>query len=296
MTDSSLPPPIPRDRPVGRYAPSPTGDLHLGNLRTAIVAWESIRRQGGIFILRIEDIDRPRTVAGAEARMLDDLRWLGLDWDEGPDVGGPAGPYRQSERGDIYAAALEKLTAAGLTYPCTCSRRDMREASAPHGEEGERRHVCCNRDRPLDRPLTVPAAIRLRVGRGQAIEFNDRRLGPQEFDLDRLCSDFVVRRRDGLWAYQLACAVDDGLMGITEVVRGGDLLTSTPRQIALLQALGLPLPAYEHIELVRDDTGRRMCKRDGSCSLRTLRAQGLSPRQARDLIMSQPLLLERDAP
>lgn len=292
MTDSAiqLPNPIRRDRPVGRYAPSPSGDLHLGNLRTAIVAWESIRRKGGIFILRIEDIDRPRTVAGAEERMIDDLRWLGLDWDEGPDVGGTAGPYRQSERGEIYAAALEMLKAAGLTYPCTCSRRDMREASAPHGEDGQVRHVCRNRDQEFIAPLTIPAAIRFRVGRDAIVEFNDRRLGAQRFDIDKLCGDFVIRRRDGLWAYQLACAIDDALMGISEVVRGGDLLTSTPRQIALMRALGLPVPEYEHIELVIDAAGRRMCKRDGSCSLRALRAQGVSPRHARELIMNQPVI------
>lgn len=275
---------------MGRYAPSPSGDLHLGNLRTAIVAWESIRRQGGIFILRIEDIDRPRTVAGAEERMIDDLRWLGIDWDEGPDVDGPAGPYRQSERDDIYAAALERLEGAGLTYPCTCSRRDMREASAPHGEDGEERHVCRNRDRQFISPLTIPAAIRFRADRDPVVAFNDRRLGARRFDINELCGDFAIRRRDGLWAYQLACAVDDGLMGITEVVRGGDLLTSTPRQIALMRALGLPIPAYEHIGLVMDAAGRRMCKRDGSCSLRTLRAQGISPQQARESIMNQPVI------
>ncbi|MEN6626154.1 MAG: tRNA glutamyl-Q(34) synthetase GluQRS [Candidatus Sumerlaeia bacterium] len=290
-----LPPPIRRDRPVGRYAPSPTGDLHLGNLRTALVAWESIRRQGGIFILRVEDIDRPRTVPGAEERMLEDLRWLGMDWDEGPDVGGPAGPYRQSDRDAIYEAALARLTAAGLTYPCFCSRRDLKEASAPHGEDGPvHRIVCCNtfRDNIPDRP--EGATTRFRVEQRRLIEFVDRHRGPQRYDLDKLCGDFVIRRRDGLWAYQLACAVDDGLMGVTEVVRGGDLLSSTPRQIALLRALGLPVPQYEHIELVADAEGRRMCKRDGSCSLRSLREQGISPEAARALIMNQPIMNHGD--
>lgn len=290
-----LPPPIRRDRPVGRYAPSPTGDLHLGNLRTALVAWGSIRRQGGIFILRVEDIDRPRTVPGAEERMLEDLRWLGMDWDEGPDVGGPAGPYRQSDRDAIYEAALARLTAAGLTYPCFCSRRDLKEASAPHGEDGPvHRVACCNkfRDNIPDRP--GGATTRFRVDGNRIVEFDDRCRGPQRYDLDQLCGDFVIRRRDGLWAYQLACAVDDGLMGVTEVVRGGDLLSSTPRQIALLRALGLPVPEYEHIELVADAEGRRMCKRDGSCSLRSLREQGIAPEAARALIMEQPIMNHGD--
>ncbi|MCE5229970.1 tRNA glutamyl-Q(34) synthetase GluQRS [bacterium] len=294
MTHSSLEP-ILRDRPVGRYAPSPTGDLHLGNLRTALVAWQSIRRQGGIFILRIEDIDRPRTVPGAEERMIEDLRWLGMDWDEGPDVGGPAGPYRQSDRDEIYEAALARLKAAGLTYPCTCSRRDLREASAPHGEEGPV-HLgdCRNGIRGANPKPRNGASTRFRAGLDPVVEFNDRRQGPQRFDLNRLCGDFVIRRRDGLWAYQLACAIDDALMGITEVVRGGDLLTSTPRQIALMRVLGLPIPEYEHIELVMDDEGRRMCKRDGSCSLRSLRAKGLTPAETRELIMKQPILNHGD--
>lgn len=283
----ALPEPIRRDRPVGRYAPSPTGDLHLGNIRTALVAWQSIRRQGGIFILRVEDIDRPRTVAGAEEQMLDDLRWLGIDWDEGPDVGGPAGPYRQSDRDAIYEAALAKLEAAGLTFPCTCSRKDLREASAPHGDEGPV-HLGCRRPVRSERD---GASIRFRAGLDPIVEFVDRFRGPQKFNLDELCGEFVIRRRDGLWAYQLACAVDDALMGVSEVVRGGDLLTSTPRQIAIMRAMGLPIPAYEHIELVIDGDGKRMCKRDGSRSIRSLREQGMSPESAREVIMGQRVMM-----
>ena len=284
--------PLVRDRPVGRYAPSPTGELHLGNLRTALIAWRECRRQGGIFILRIEDIDGPRTVAGAEGRMIDDLRWLGIDWDEGPDVGGPAGPYRQSERSALYQAALDRLAEAGQTYLCTCSRKDLREASAPHddGSEGPAYPGTCRESDPITQAMhPAGAATRLRLERGERIGFTDRWLGEIDFELGSLCGDFVIRRRDGLWAYQLACTVDDGLMGVTEVVRGRDLLTSTPRQIAILRRLGLPVPAYGHIALVLDESGGKMCKRDGSCSLRALREAGLTPQQARERIMTATL-------
>lgn len=286
-----LPQPVCRSPrgPVGRYAPSPTGDLHLGNLRTALLAWDAIRRQGGVFILRIEDIDAPRTVPGAEARMLDDLRWLGIDWDEGPDVGGPAGPYRQSERGGIYAAALERLEAAGRTFLCTCSRRDLREASAPHGEDGPiYPGTCRGRDPAEQRRHPAGAAVRLRIDTEPVVEFRDAFAGPGRYDLRELCGDFIIRRRDGLWAYQLACAVDDALMGVTDVLRGRDLLSSTPRQLAVMRALGQPEPAYAHVPLVLDGEGRRMCKRDGSQSLRALREAGLTPQQARERILGAP--------
>jgi glutamyl-tRNA synthetase len=294
MSDDPLTP-IPRDRPVARYAPSPTGDLHLGNLRAALEAWRACRREGGVFILRIEDIDAPRVVAGSEARLIDDLRWLGIDWDEGPDVGGPAGPYRQSERHDLYEAALRRLEALDLTYLCTCSRKDLREASAPHAAEASAYPGTC-RDRPRHEQARHPggAAHRFRPQRDESghrrIGFDDRRLGPQSFDLDRLCGDFIVRRRDGLWAYQLACALDDALMGVTHVLRGEDLLDSTPRQIALLRALGLPVPAYEHIPLVADAGGRRMSKRDGSDSLASLRRRGATREDVLELLDRLPLV------
>lgn len=290
--------PVPRDRPVARYAPSPTGRLHLGNLKTALAAWEACRRMNGIFILRIEDIDTPRTIPDSEAGILDDLRWLGVDWDEGPDVGGPAGPYRQSERGAIYAAALSRLDAAGMTYPCICSRKDLREASAPHAPEGPAYTGTC-RARPradLERH-PAGAAIRLRLDRALGlpenspeapVEFIDGACGRCCFDLARCPGDFVVRRRDGLWAYQFACAVDDALMGVTHVLRGADLLESTPRQIAVLRGIGLPVPAYTHVPLAADEQGRRLSKRDGSQSLGDLRRRGLSPRDVRDLIDRLP--------
>lgn len=296
MAPDTLLTPAPRSGPVMRYAPSPTGELHLGNLKTAIEAWEACRRAGGRFILRVEDIDTPRTVAGSEERILHDLRWLGIDWDEGPDVGGPAGPYRQSERDTIYAAALEALRGRDLTYFCTCSRKDLREASAPHGPEGPAYPGFC-RDKPASEQLAHPAgaAVRLRLrdrtdvpGVAPIIDFEDEALGPQRFDLAALSGDFVIRRRDSLWAYQLACAVDDALMGVTHVLRGEDLLESTPRQIAILRALGLPVPVYRHVPLLADETGRRLSKRDGSNSLRELRERGLTRDDVRELIETLP--------
>lgn len=278
-----------RHTPVARYAPSPTGDLHLGNLRTALEAWRDARSREGIFILRMEDLDTPRTVAGAEERIIEDLRWLGIDWDEGPDLpgnGGIAAPYRQSERLPLYQAALDRLMAMGLAYGCICSRKDLREASAPHGPEGAVYPGTCREKGVRDGP---DRAIRFRIDRDPVIEFVDLELGAQRFDLREMSGDFVIRRRDGLFAYQLACAVDDALMGITSVVRGADLLSSTPRQIALLRALGLPIPSYRHIPLVLDSEGQRMSKRDGSQSLRSLRESGLSPEEARRLILAAPL-------
>jgi glutamyl-tRNA synthetase len=340
VTSNSLQP-YPRDRPVGRYAPSPTGELHLGNLRTALEAWADCRRRGGIFIMRIEDIDRPRTVPDAEARILDDLRWLGIDWDEGPGsagvppasdpshppaaggrsdspnpapaavgagglLSGPAGPYRQSERSHIYGAALRELDARGLTYLCTCSRKDLREASAPHDEPphatGAETNVsegpiypgtCRNADATVLRAHPSGAALRFRVDRDPIVEFNDLRLGPQRFDLRDLCGDFIIRRRDGLWAYQFACAVDDALMGVTHVWRGEDLLSSTPRQIAVLRALDLAIPQYGHLPLVIDESGARMCKRDGSCSIQSWRASGITPAEARGRILTAPTNTQR---
>ncbi len=258
--------------------------------------------------MRIEDIDTPRTVAGSEERMLDDLRWLGIDWDEGPDIGGPAGPYRQSGRGEIYAEALAQLEARGLTYLCTCSRKDLREASAPHPfrskESGGLVYpgTCRASDPKAQRRHSAGAAVRFRID-GPAssdrregddetptheIEFTDAEAGPQCFDLSKLCGDFIIRRRDGLWAYQFACAVDDALMGVTHVVRGADLLSSTPRQIAITRALGLSEPQYRHVPLVVDAGGARMSKRDGSSSLRELRDSGISPAEARRKIMQMP--------
>lgn len=292
--EEDFPGPVVRERPVCRYAPSPTGDLHPGNLRTALIAREDCRRVGGIFILRIEDIDTPRTVAGAEGRMIEDLRWLGLDWDEGPDIGGPAGPYRQSERSGIYEQVLRGLEARGLTYLCTCSRRELREASAPHAGEETAEAVypgfCRAKNREEQRADPRGAATRMLVEGMAEIMFEDLHAGVRRHDLARECGDFVIRRRDGLWAYQLACAADDALMGVTRVIRGEDLLSSTPRQIAVIRAMGLREPVYGHIPLAADAAGNRMSKRDGSESVRTLRERGVPADEAREMIMNLPLV------
>lgn len=254
----------------GRFAPSPTGRIHLGTARTALVAWLRARQAGGAFVLRIEDIDGPRVKPGAAEALLDDLRWLGLDWDEGPDVGGPHGPYVQSQRTDSYAQALDALRAAGRVYPCTCSRKEIAElASAPHGGTGPLYPGTC-REKPTHPER--PAAWRFRMDAPPA--FVDVLCGPSPPGLG--AGDFVVARADGVFAYQLAVAVDDAAMGVTEVVRGDDLFDSTPRQLAILRALSLEEPAYLHLPLVLGSDGERLAKRHGATSLVELAERGVS--------------------
>jgi glutamyl-tRNA synthetase len=267
----------------GRYAPSPTGRLHLGNARTALLAWLDARSRGGAFIMRIEDLDRARVPAGAEQALLDDLAWLGLDWDEGPDRGGPHAPYRQSERTARYDAAIEALLAAGRAFPCACSRADVvRAAQAPHeaDEDGPRYPGTC-RDLAPDEVRARAAAqgrapaIRF-AGDGERIGFADEVHGavpPDPAGID----DFVLRRADGTAAYQLAVVVDDAAMAVTRVVRGDDLLRSTPRQLALYRALGLPAPAFAHVPLVLTASGERLAKRTRPEAIADLRARGVSP-------------------
>lgn len=253
----------------GRFAPSPTGRLHLGNARTALVAWLDARAAGGAFVMRIEDVDRGRSRAELEARLLADLRWLGLDWDEGPDVGGPFGPYRQSERDEHYREAL----AALATFPCSCTRQELRGAAqAADGEEPRYPGTC--REGP--RRAAGPWAIRWRTPAG-VVECHDRLAGGQRQEVAAEVGDLLLRRRDGDWAYQLAVVVDDGAMGITDVVRGADLLGSTPRQILLQRALGLAHPAYAHVPLILGADARKLSKRDGAPDLSALREGGARP-------------------
>jgi len=266
--------------PVGRLAPSPTGGLHLGHARTFLHAWLDARKQGGRIILRIEDIDasraRPEAVTGA----IDDLRWLGLDWDEGPDVGGPHAPYLQSLRRGLYGRALDRLKADERVYPCTCTRADIaRASSAPHpGEEGPVYPGTCAHRRATDAErLTTPYSWRFRVPEG-AVAWQDEAIGPVSTSPRESIGDFIVGRSSGEPAYQLAVVVDDAAMGVTQVVRGDDLVSSTPRQILLYRALGWNAPRFAHLPLVYDDTGKRLAKRDGSVKLATLRAQGIDPR------------------
>ena len=262
----------------GRFAPSPTGDLHIGSAATALVAWLSARAAGGPFILRVEDIDTPRVVAGAEARQRDDLRWLGLDWDEGPDLGGPHAPYRQSERSNHYEAALARLASDDLLYYCDCSRAEIaRVASAPHlGDEGPRYPGTC-RDLGLRaRSFKRPPAIRLRVPE-RTIVVEDALQGHLAQDVAAEVGDFVLKRGDGIYAYQLACVVDDLAMGITEVVRGADLLDSTARQLLLAALLGGTPPTFAHAPLVVAADGSRLAKRAGGVALRDHRDAGTPP-------------------
>ena len=253
----------------GRFAPSPTGRAHLGTARSALLGWLRARSEGGAFVIRMEDLDGPRVVPGAAQAMLDDLRWLGLDWDEGPDVGGPFGPYVQSERLERYREAAEALSARGHTYPCTCSRKEIAEiASAPHGEEGPRYPGTC-RERP-SHPEREPA-IRFRMPEPAPV-FEDVFVGPIALPGD----DFVILRKDGAFAYQLACVVDDAAMRITEVLRGADLLASTPRQLALYRALELPAPRFFHVPLVLGRDGERLAKRHGAITIAELRSEGMS--------------------
>jgi glutamyl-tRNA synthetase len=228
----------------------------------------------------VEDIDTPRVVRGAAARIEEDLAWLGLDWDEGPTAGGSHAPYTQSERTERYDRALAELDAAGLVYPCDCSRADIaRVASAPHaGEELVYPGTC--RDAPRGRELRRAPAMRLRVPEGSSVAFDDLVQGRVEQRVDRAVGDFVLRRGDGVYAYQLVVALDDAAMRISHVVRADDLLASTARQLLLMRLLGTPeaeLPRYAHLPMVVAADGERLAKRAGSGSLRELRARGLTP-------------------
>lgn len=282
----------------GRYAPSPTGDLHLGNLRTALLAWLFARCAGGQFVMRIEDLDLPRVRPGATQRMLDDLRWLGLDWDEGPDVAGPYAPYMQSERQGIYAFHMQRMVDAGLVYPCYCTRAEIaRVASAPHGEEGPRypgtcRHLAAAQRRQYEANNRRPS-LRFRVDDERIVSSTDLLAGPMEQQVQQAVGDFIVCRSDGIFAYQFAVVVDDALMRINQVVRGADLLSSTARQILLYEALGFPVPTFAHVSLVLDEQGRRLSKREQSAGLEPLRAAGVSPTQVVGRLAADCGLVER---
>lgn len=287
----------------GRLAPSPTGLLHVGHASTFLTACTRATGQHGTLILRNDDLDEQRSRPDFYQAMLEDLRWVGIEWQEGPDVGGPCGPYSQSERHELYLAAWRRLLDSGFLYPCNCSRKDLAlAASAPHesgdpGDDDEPMYLGTCRpplmpahssDQNLPELSQSPSGNwRFRVPDGQTIEFFDQHFGLQQFIAGRDFGDFLVWRRDGVPSYQLACVVDDDAMRITEVVRGGDLLKSTARQILLYRALELKLPSWYHCALVTDEKGERLAKRHDSLSIRALREQGKSPR---DLLsaMSHP--------
>lgn len=279
----------------GRLAPSPTGFLHIGHARTFWAAYERTRAANGSLVLRMEDLDRERSRAAYADAALEDLRWLGIAWQEGPDIGGAFAPYAQSQRHALYRAAWQKLLDGGFLYPCHCSRKDLAAAlSAPHESDDLADAVddeplypgTCRALAPREadsgrsesaEPELLQANWRFRVPDGEVIEFVDVNLGPQRFVAGKDFGDFVVMRRDAVASYQLACVVDDAAMQITEVVRGADLLKSSARQILLNRALGFADPAWFHCRLVVDEHGQRLAKRHDALSIRTLRARGLSP-------------------
>lgn len=266
----------------GRLAPSPTGYLHLGHARTFWTAQQRAEAHGGVLVLRNEDLDRARCQPRFVAACLEDLRWFGLRWQEGPDCGGPVGPYHQSERLHFYREAFEQLRDGGWLFPCTCSRKDIRlAASAPHPADEEPIYPGTCRGKSIAATGSGRVAWRFRVPGGECITFVDGRCGPQRFIAGRDFGDFVVWRPDGVPAYQLAVVVDDAAMRITEVVRGADLLVSTARQLLLYRALGLAPPAFYHCPLMTDATGARLAKRHDALSLRALRAQGTTPEALR---------------
>lgn len=242
---------------VGRFAPSPTGRLHVGSLVAAVGSWVMARRTGGSWLVRIEDLDAPRVIPGMADDILRTLEALGLVWD--------GEVLRQSERSDVYQAALDRLAAAGFCYSCGCSRAEIaRISSAPHGATGEIRYPgTCRGGLP---PGRSARAVRVRVP-DEAILFTDRLMGAGRENLAESCGDFVLKRADGPFAYHLAVVVDDALQGVTQVVRGADLLASTPRQIYLQRLLGYPLPVYCHLPLVTGPDGGKLSKRDNQVSL-----------------------------
>lgn len=262
----------------GRLAPSPTGYLHLGHARTFAIAHQRARSAGGKIILRNDDLDRSRVRPEYVAAMIEDLHWLGLHWDEGPDIGGPFAPYSQSERLDLYRRSFQTLLEKELIYPCTCSRQDvLRAIQAPNqGDEEPIYPGTCREKRSID-AKAGRVNWRFRVPPHTIVQFHDRACGSQTFIAGRDFGDFVVWRNDDLPSYQLACTVDDALMQMTEVVRGADLLLSTARQLLLYQALGSRPPNFYHAPLVTDANGIRLAKRHDSLSLRTLRQQGVTP-------------------
>lgn len=251
----------------GRFAPSPSGRMHLGNLFSALLAWLSVRAVGGTLVLRVEDLDPVRCQPAHAWQLMEDLEWLGLTWDEGGGV--PS--YWQSNRGARYAAAFETLRAKGLVYPCFCTRL-QRLNEAPHGHEISSACPCAalTDQEVAERAARRPPGWRVRVP-SRSISFFDGCQGAYTQDLARDCGDFPIRRWDGAWAYQLAVVVDDGAMGITQVVRGRDLLSSTPRQLWLYEALGLTPPEFYHVPLLLAPDGRRLAKRDADLDMGVLR-------------------------
>ena len=251
--------------PTGRFAPTPSGRLHLGNILCAMLAYLSARSKGGRFLLRIEDVDVPRCPRHLAQQAIDDLSWLGFTWDEEP--------LYQSDRTDIYRTALDRLADAGHIYPCFCTRAQLMSLAAPNLGDTQvvyqRTCAALTPQEAAEKARTRAPAMRLRVP-DEELAFTDGLFGPQRENLARDCGDFILRRSDGLYGYQLAVVVDDALQGVTEVVRGRDILSATPRQLYLQRLLGYPQPEYVHIPLLVDSQGRRLAKRDRDLDLSAL--------------------------
>lgn len=286
------------DQPVrGRFAPSPSGRMHLGNLFAALLAWLDVRSLGGEMILRMEDLDPERCRAEYATQLVDDLQWLGLDWDLGfPDQ---QTEFQQSSRTGHYAQAFEKLRQMDLIYPCYCNRRERLAASAPHGIDGSILYSGHCRDLSCEKQEALlaegrRAAWRIRVPE-EEISFSDDNFGGYSQRLDQREGDFILRRSDGVYAYQLAVMVDDGEMGVNRVVRGRDLLSSTPRQIWLARLLGFSPPNYAHVPLLTDGAGRRLSKRDRDMDLGYLR-QRSTPQRLTGVLAYQAGLIDRPEP
>lgn len=282
---------------VGRFAPSPSGRMHFGNIYTAVMSWLSVKSREGKWILRIEDLDPQRSKASYARQIEEDLQWLGLQWDEGGlDGKGSHGPYVQSERCHLYEEALDRLKKTGMCYSCRCTRADIMATRAPHESDGRviYKGTC--------RPATLPApyqessgaAVRIAVP-DEEISFTDLIQGKQTVNLAHRCGDFVLRRADGAWAYQLAVVVDDALMGVTEVMRGEDLLLSAAQQLYLYRLLGFTPPQFAHLPLVCNEKGIRLSKRDESLSMESLRRNN-SPEEILGKIACMASLISRPEP
>ncbi|MBR6667821.1 MAG: tRNA glutamyl-Q(34) synthetase GluQRS [Clostridia bacterium] len=272
--------------PTGRFAPTPSGRLHLGNILCAMLAYLSARSKGGRFLLRIEDVDVPRCPRRLAQQCIDDLTWLGFTWDEEP--------LYQSDRGNVYAAILDRLAEDGHTYPCFCTRAQLMSLAAPNLGDTQviyqRTCAALTPEEAAERALTRPPATRLRVP-DEDISFTDGLFGLQSENLARDCGDFILRRSDGLYGYQLAVVVDDATSCVTEVVRGRDILSATPRQLYLQRLLGYPTPEYVHIPLLVDAQGRRLAKRDKDLDLTAL-AQRFTPAEILGMLAFSAGLLD----
>ncbi|MBS0210029.1 MAG: tRNA glutamyl-Q(34) synthetase GluQRS [Planctomycetes bacterium] len=285
--------------PVGRIAPAPTGAQHVGNARTYLLAWLSVRSREGRLILRIEDLDSPRLKSWAVDQALEDVAWLGLDWTEGPDIGGPHAPYIQSQRRALYDDALRQLKQAERVYPCTCTRRDVAAAaSAPHAEhEGPNYPGTCAGRSVADaaRLGEQPFVWRFRASNVERA-WHDRVIGTKAANVARELGDFIIARGDGAPAYQLAVVVDDHVMGVSEVLRGDDLVPSTWRQLDLYDFFGWQPPEFAHVPLVVGPDGRRLAKRHGDTRLAQLREAGKSPERLIGLLAWSAGLIDEPRP